>query len=190
MGPVMAVDRKPSTDIQQLKSIEEVDLQDLCDATEAAIVDGNGFGWLTVPRRAVMESYWKGVVLMPEREVFVAWLDGHIVGSIQLLRPSRHNHAQGHIARLTTFFIAPHARGLGLARGLLQMAEDVARKDGFEQIDLDVRETQTAAIQIYEQGGFTRWGVRENYALVGEDYVTGYFYTKELAHRRKPGAKK
>ncbi|MDF1719411.1 MAG: GNAT family N-acetyltransferase [Minwuia sp.] len=179
--------RTPSTDIQRLKSIEEVDLQDLCDATEAAIVDGNGFGWLIVPRRAVLESYWKGVVLMPEREVFVAWLDGRIVGSTQLLRPSRHNHAQGHICRLATFFIAPHARGLGLARGLLQMAEDAAREYGFEQIDLDVRETQTAAIQIYEQAGFVRWGVRQNYARVGEDYVTGFFYTKVLSHKRTAG---
>ena len=75
MGTLMAEDRKPSTDIQQLKSIEEVDLQDLCDATEAAILDGNGFGWLTVPRRAVMESYWKGVVLMPSFVNLGAYVD-------------------------------------------------------------------------------------------------------------------
>lgn len=178
---------KPSTTIERLNSIEEIDLQDLCDATEAAIIDGNGFGWLRPPRRSVLEAYWKGVVLMPERELFVAWLNGRIVGSTQLLRPSRHNEAQAHIARLTTFFIAPHARGLGLARGLLRLAEDTAREQGFLQMDLDVRETQKAAIQIYEQAGYVRWGVRQHYAVVDGKPVTGFFYTKHLGGTgRKP----
>ncbi|MEC9346456.1 MAG: GNAT family N-acetyltransferase [Pseudomonadota bacterium] len=171
---------KPTTAIERLKSIEEVDLQDLCDATEAAIRDGNGFGWLAVPRRSVLEAYWKGVVLMPERELFVAWLNGRIVGSTQLLRPSRHNEAQAHIARLSTFFIAPGARGLGLARGLLRMAEDVAREQGFLQIDLDVRATQKAAIQIYEQAGYVRWGTQRNYAVVDQKQVPGYYYSRAL----------
>lgn len=175
--------RKPSehtTLVERLNSIEEVDLQDLCDATEAAIRDGNGFGWLTPPRRSVLESYWKGVVLMPERDLFVAWLDGRIVGSIQLLRPSRHNEAQKHIARLTTFFIAPQARGQGLARGLLRRAEEAAAEEGYQQLDLDVRATQTAAIQLYEQLGYIRWGERENYAIVDDTPVSGYFYYKAI----------
>ena len=179
----MVTMKKPedhTTLIERLASIEEVDLQDLCDATEAAIRDGNGFGWLTPPRRSVLESYWKGVILMPERELFVAWLDGQIVGSIQLLRPSRHNEAQGHIARLTTFFIAPHARGLGLAQGLMQRAEESAAEDGYRQLDLDVRATQRAAIQLYERRGFIRWGERPDYAIVDGEPVSGYFYYKVL----------
>lgn len=174
-----------TTLVERLSSIEEVDLQDLCDATEAAIRDGNGFGWLAPPRRSVLESYWKGVILMPERELFVAWLDGRIVGSVQLLRPSRHNEAQAHIGRLTTFFIAPHARGLGLARELLRLAEEEAVEDGFQQLDLDVRATQTAAIQLYERHGFIRWGERQAYAIVDDQPVAGYFYAKVLDRRRK-----
>jgi ribosomal protein S18 acetylase RimI-like enzyme len=172
--------KSPSTSIERLTRIEEVDLQDLCAATEEAIRDGNGFGWLEPPRRSVLEAYWKGVVLMPERELFVAWLNGRIVGSVQLSRPSRHNQAQGHIARLTTFFIAPGARGLGLARDLLWQAENTAIEDGFQQLELDVRKTQKAAIQLYERQGFVRWGERPDYALVKGEPVSGYFYSKAL----------
>ncbi|WP_417518984.1 GNAT family N-acetyltransferase [Minwuia sp.] len=174
-----------STSIELLLKIEENDLQDLCTATEDAIRDGNGFGWLEPPRRSVLEAYWKGVVLMPERELFVAWLDGRMVGSVQLVRPSRHNQAQGHIARLTTFFIAPSARGLGLARDMLWKAEMAAVEHGYSQLELDVRKTQKAAIQLYERHGFVRWGEREAYAIVDEKPVTGYFYSKVLDRRKK-----
>jgi len=179
----MSTPRAKNTTIDRLTSIEEVDLQDLCDATVAAIHDGNGFGWLEPPRRSVLESYWKGVILMPERELFVAWLNGRIVGSVQLQRPSRHNQAQAHIARLTTFFIAPNARGLGLARNLLQQAEMSAINDGYRLLDLDVRETQTAAIQLYERAGFIRWGARDAYAIVDGQPVAGVFYSKVLETR-------
>ncbi len=48
--------KAPSTSIERLSRIEEVDLQDLCTATEEAIRDGNGFGWLEPPRRS---ACWK-----------------------------------------------------------------------------------------------------------------------------------
>ena len=48
-------------------------LHELCDAADSAILDGGGFGWLTPPPRHVMEAYWKGVLLVPERELATAW---------------------------------------------------------------------------------------------------------------------
>lgn len=181
----VSADKSASTSVERLTQIDEVDLQDLCTATVEAIRDGNGFGWLEPPRRSVLEAYWKGVVLMPERELFVAWLNGRMVGSVQLARPSRHNQAQGHIARLTTFFIAPGARGHGLAREMLWAAEAVAVEDGYQQLELDVRKTQKAAIQLYERHGFIRWGERQAYAMVEGEAITGYFYSKVLDGRKR-----
>ncbi|HYM29989.1 MAG TPA: GNAT family N-acetyltransferase [Candidatus Cybelea sp.] len=169
-----------STRIEKPTKLPEPDLDDLCEATEEAIIDGNGFGWLKAPPRRVLESYWKGVLLVPQRELYVARLDGHIVGSAQLLKPPPNNEAQGHGATLTTFFIAPWARGHGLARGLLRAVEDAARAAGYEMLDLDVRETQTAAIHLYEAAGFQRWAVKARYAKVNGQYVAGYFYNKDL----------
>ena len=132
-----------------------------------------------------LTSLWKdpkmrGVLLVPQRELFIARLSGHIVGSAQLLKPPPNNEAQSHSATLTTFFIAPDARGHGLARGLLQAVEDSARAQGFELLDLDVRETQTAAISLYEGAGFQRWAVKQRYAKVNGNHVAGWFYCKNL----------
>ncbi|HLT76017.1 MAG TPA: GNAT family N-acetyltransferase [Ferrovibrio sp.] len=173
-------DVKPSAIVDRITALSDDELDELCEAAEKAIIDGNGFGWLNPPPRRVLESYWRGVLLMPQRELFVARLDGAIVGSTQLLRPPPNNEAQAHAAQLTTFFIAPWARGHGLARGMLKSVEEAARASGLRQIDLDVRATQTAAIQLVEQAGYRRWGVKPRYAYVDGTYVDGVYYTKVL----------
>lgn len=156
------------------------DMHDLCDAAEAAIRDGGGFGWLRVPPRHVMETYWKGVLLVPERALFVAKLDRTIAGSAQLIRPPRNNEAQATIGHLTTSFIAPWARGHGLARMLVLAVEAAARAAGLRVLNLDVRETQSAALQLYDALGYKRWGVHPHYALVDERWIAGHFFTKIL----------
>ena len=175
-----------SSSVEHLQAFSERDLEDLCEATDEAILDGNGFGWLTPPPRRVLEAYWRGVLLVPERELYVARLDGNIVGTAQLLKPAPNNEAMAHTATLSTFFIAPWARGHGLARGLLQAVEDSAREHGFQLLDLDVRASQDAAIHLYENAGFKRWGIKERYALVNGKYVDGYFYSKRLNSARAP----
>lgn len=170
----------PTAKVERVTAISDDELEQLCEATEEAILDGNGFGWLQPPARAKLESYWRGVTLVPERELYVARLDGNIVGSAQLLKPPPNNEAQAHAAQLTTFFIAPWARGHGLARGLLAAIEESARGQGFRLLDLDVRETQTAAIQLYEDCGFVRWAEKAKYARVQGRYVAGYYYSKDL----------
>ena len=170
--------------VDRITSLTDRELEQLCEATDDAIQDGNGFGWLKPPARRVLESYWRGVTLVPERELYIARLDGNIVGSAQLLKPPQNNEAGRHVATLTTFFIAPWARGHGLARGLLQAVEDSARVQGFDMLGLDVRSTQTAAIALYESAGFKRWGIKPGYARVGNTYVDGHFYSKWL---KEPG---
>lgn len=166
--------------VERVTSLNDRELEDLCEATDEAILDGNGFGWLRPPPRRVLESYWRGVLLVPERELYTARLDGHVVGSAQLLKPPPNNEAGAHSATMSTFFIAPWARGHGLARGLLKAVEDSARAQGFAMLDLDVRATQEAAIQLYESGGFKRWGAKSRYARVDGHFVDGYFYSKWL----------
>lgn len=175
-----------------LEKFKGDDLADLCDATETAIVDGGGFGWLSPPPRDVLERYWKGVLLVPERDLIATRLNGRIAGSAQLVHPPRNNEAQAAIATITTNFIAPWARGHGLAKELTVAVEDRARDIGFRYLALDVRSTQTAAIKLYESLGYERWGESPNYAVVRGRRVTGYYYTKKLKpHRKKaPPAKR
>lgn len=171
-GPVTAVD--------PLREFRGPDLHDLCDAADAAIEDGGGFGWLSVPPRDVMQSYWRGVLLVPERELFVGRLDGTICGSAQLLRPSRNNEAGAHVGSLTTFFLAPWARGHGLAAKLVLAVEARARELGLRVMTLDVRETQARAIEVYGQLGYERWGSNPRYAFVDGRWMAGHFYSKDL----------
>jgi ribosomal protein S18 acetylase RimI-like enzyme len=171
---------KPAPVVEQLLEISTPDLNDLCDATLAAIEGGGGFGWLKLPPRELLERYWRGVVTMPARLVLVARLDHVICGSCQLVKPPANNEAQAHAVHLTTNFVAPWARGHGLATLLVQEAEKLAKKEGFSVINLDVRETMTRAIQTYERLGFIRIGEHPHYAEVEGKIVKGFYYYKAI----------
>lgn len=175
-----APERAVSTQVEWLSRFGGTDLEDLCRATEAAILDGNGFGWLRVPPRDKLESYWRGVLLVPDRQLVVARLDGTIVGSAQLVRPPANNEAQAFAAMVTTFFVAPWARGYGLARGLLTAIDHRAAEMGFEAIELNVRDTQKAAIALYESHGYVRWATKQKYAKANGQFIVGHYYQKEI----------
>src|SRR5213076_2952952 len=55
----------PETGVEEATRFHGTDLADLCDASEAAIAEGGGFGWIKAPPRHILESYWKGVLLVP-----------------------------------------------------------------------------------------------------------------------------
>jgi RimJ/RimL family protein N-acetyltransferase len=173
--------------IERTAEFTEDDLHALCEATSAAIIDGGGFGWVNPPGMLALETYFRGILLVPERELFLARLNGSVVGSAHLVRPPRNNEAQSHAAQLMHSFIAPYARGHGLARMLTIGVEERARELGYHVLNLDVRETQEAAIRLYESLGFVRWGVHPDYAYVRGRVVRGFFYYKRL---RKPGTRK
>lgn len=170
----------PAAAVERVEDLGEDDMAALCEAADAAILEGGGFGWVRSPGRIALESYFHGVLLVPDRQLFVARLDGTIVGSAQLLRPSRNNEAQAFAASLTASFVAPYARGHGLARLLTQRVEEAARALGYRVLNLDVRETQAAAIHLYESLGYTCWGEHPAYARVSGRTVRGMYYYKLL----------
>lgn len=170
------------TSVQRVQSLSTGDLQDLCDAAEAAIRDGGGFGWTKVPSRQVLESYFQGLTLVPERELFVGRVDKVISASVQLHFKPRHNEAQEKIAQLYAVFVAPWARGLNIGSDLLEAVEAYAKSNGLMSLQLDVRETQEAAIHIYEKLGYERWAENPYYAFIDGKFIKGYYYQKVLLH--------
>ncbi len=185
--PAAAEAPSPELLVEQVTEFDDEDLHALCEATSAAIIDGGGFGWVNPPGMRALETYFRGVLLVPERELFLARLNGAVVGSAHLVRPPRNNEAQSHACQLMHAYIAPYARGHGLARMLTIAVEERARELGYHVLNLDVRETQEAAIRLYESLGFVRWGVHPDYALVRGKTVRGFFYYKRL---RKANARK
>ncbi len=162
------------------EALSAADLNDLCDATEAAIEGGGGFGWVSVPERASMERYWQGVITAPTRMLFTARLDGVICGTTQLILPPANNEAQGHIVQMTTNFVAPWARGHGLARLLLETVEKKANEDGYAVINFDVRKTMTKAIELYEKLGYKAFGEHPYSVRVEGETIPSVHYYKVI----------
>lgn len=178
----------PLLSVEPVEELDDGDLAALCEATDAAIIDGGGFGWINPPGRRALESYYRGVLLVPERELIVARMDGMVVGSAHLVKPPRNNEAQSFSAQMMHAFVAPYARGHGLARMLTLGVESRARELGYHVLNLDVRETQTAAIHMYEALGYERWGTHPNYAQVRGKVVQGFYYCKRLRQKKATAA--
>ena len=179
-GPADDRAAKPTAAVERVTEWSDEDLAALCEAAAAAILEGGGFGWVRPPGTQALERYFRGLLLVPERQLFIARLQGAVVGSAQLVMPPRNNEAQGLSATLMHSFIAPYAREHGLARMLTRRVEEAARALGKQVLNLDVRETQVAAIHMYESLGFIRWGVHPHYARIGGRTVRGYYYYKLL----------
>jgi ribosomal protein S18 acetylase RimI-like enzyme len=174
------------TSIDRVERLDSADMHDLCDATDMAILDGGGFGWLDIPPRETLEAFWRGVLAVPERELFVVRLGGTICGSGQLILPSRNDESQRHASQIKSAFIAPWARGHGLARDLTLALEARARALKFTILNLDVRETQEAAIRMYDTLGYIRWGTHPSYAFVKGEMIEGFYYYKNLKQTDLP----
>jgi ribosomal-protein-alanine N-acetyltransferase len=66
-------------------------------------------------------------------------------------------------ADVQTLAVAPAAQGTGLGRRLLSHLVDGARERGCEQLHLEVRADNDAAIGLYRRSGFVLLRRRERY---------------------------
>ena len=86
----------------------------------------------------------------PPRGAFLtARASGDVLGCVSL---KRHDPTTGEIKRL---WIAPAARGHGLARRLMTVIEDEARTLGFTSLVLDTNAALTEAIALYQSSGWS-----------------------------------
>lgn len=96
---------------------------------------------------------------------------GTMVGFIFIMRA---HDDSGHI---TTLGVAPEHRRRGLAKRLLDHAEDSLRKKGFSSVALEVRVSNTAAQELYLQSDYVVVQTLKSYYNDGED---GYLMMKAL----------
>ncbi len=170
----------PRIEVAKVERLHKRELAELCDAAAGAINDGAGFGWVRPPQPAAFERYWRGVTVVPERVLFIGRVDRVIAGSVQLVSAAPQKEAWRLACLIDTHFVAPWARGHGLARALLDTAEAEAVSRGFKVMNLSVRETQEVAIKLYETLGFQRWGTHPKYAFVDGRSIAGHYYCKDL----------
>ena len=167
--------------VEKIISFKKGELEELTDATMGAIEEGIGFGWITPPPKNKVKEYWKGVLLVPNRWLFLGRYKGLIAGSLQVVTFSSANEASMFRAFIDTHFVATWARGHGLAKLLIEEAEKECRINNFSHVLLDVRETQKRAIKLYEQLGYKQWGILPAYhKLSNNDMVSGKYFYKNL----------
>ena len=172
--------KKINISVDLLSSINKVDLADICNITEQAIKAGGGFGWLKAPPRDILNKYWKGILLVKNRKLIVGRLNNGIAGTLQLIFNLSNNEAQQHICNITSHFVAPWARGHGLAKAMIDKAEEISKESGSSYVQLDVRETQKAAIQLIKSKGYKQWGTNPDYANVDGNNIKGFYFLKKL----------
>lgn len=95
---------------------------------------------------------------------FVAVEEGRVYGYVCLM--SLFEEAQ-----ILNVAVAPDSRGRGIARRLLEHAIGIAQEKGAEFMALEVRASNSPAIALYRQLGFTEVGVRARYYDSIEDAI-------------------
>ena len=63
---------------------------------------------------------------------------------------------------------------------MIDFSENIALEFGSSFIHLDVRETQLAAIKLFESKGFKKWGTNPFYAFINGQNLRGYYFFKQL----------
>ena len=165
---------------ETIYQLSEVDLADLCNITEQAINAGGGFGWLRVPTREILNQYWKKIVSDKLNNLIVGRLNGVIAGTLQLSYDAPNIESRKNIAQIKRHFVAPWARGYGLAKSMIDFSEDKAKEENIKSIQMSVRETQDAAIQLFSNKGYKTWGENPYYAFINGSFIKGIYFYKNL----------
>lgn len=79
--------------------------------------------------------------------------------------------------RLYSIAVAPWARKLGVAKHLLDHAEQVAVQHHYSVIILEVCENNASATQLYRSAGFIKYGEKPGYY---EDGCTALLFVKQI----------
>ena len=178
----MAIQLKEKINISVdiLIKLSKVDLADLCNITEQAISAGGGFGWLRVPTREVLNAYWNKITDDKLSNLIVGRLNGVIAGTLQLSYEAPNIESRKNIAQIKRHFVAPWARGYGLAKTMIDFSEQKAKEDNIKSIQLSIRETQDAAVQLFTSKDYKVWGENPYYAFINGSFIKGIYFYKNL----------
>ncbi len=99
------------------------------------------------PDRAGLES----IVAAPDSALFVARIDGAIVGSLTL---ACYRIPTGYKAWIEDVVVGDRARGRGVGEALNRAAIDLARDWGAKNVSLTSRPSRQAANRLYQRLGF------------------------------------
>ncbi|WP_442598408.1 GNAT family N-acetyltransferase [Neobacillus sp. D3-1R] len=159
--------------IKELNSVDTY-MDNLVELLVLTVEEGASIGFLPPMLETEAKEYWESV-LKPEVNLYVAMMNDKIVGSIQLhLCPKPNGKHRAEIAKLMTH---PHFRRKGIARLLMEKAEERAKNEGCSLVVLDTREGDEsnflyASLGYYEAGKIPYYAMSAN----GELHSTVFYY--------------
>jgi GNAT superfamily N-acetyltransferase len=137
----------------------------LADLLVACVAAGASVSFLPPLSAAVGRNFWKRVsadVALGRRALLVAWLDGALVGTVQLALDTPPN--QPHRADVAKLLVDPAQRRQGVGRALMRRVEQTASGVGRRLLVLDTRRGD-AGEALYRGSGWNEAGVIPGYAL-------------------------
>jgi GNAT superfamily N-acetyltransferase len=105
----------------------------------------------------------------PSGRWLVAYRNGHAVGCAGLKRLDER------AAEIKRIYVAPEARGAGVARALLSALEAAARDAGYGAVRLDTGPKQEASVALFRSTGY------EPIADYNGNPVAAYWFEKRIA---------
>lgn len=157
-------------------------LGELAALLEDAVESGASVGFLLPLGPGEALRYWDGIlagISSGDLILLVVWLDGRMVGSVQLALEHRPNGR--HRAEVVKLLVYRSARRRGLGQALMQAVEKAALEVGRSLLVLDTRRGD-AAEQLYSKIGYVPAGMIPRYALSSTGSLDeSVFFYKELS---------
>ena len=103
----------------------------------------------------------------PDNAQYLAKVDGEIIGTASLNRKPRRMSHRGEFG----ISLKKAWWGCGAASAMMEAILAFARENGFEQLNLEVRSSNTRAIRLYEKYGFRKLCTFPRFFKINGEYV-------------------
>jgi len=172
-----------------VRALAPVDAESFVAVRARALVsDPLAFG--SSPGDDVVSSadFVRGAVAQLDQAIFGAFAEGRptppigtqtLVGVAGIRR--EHHKKSAHRATIWGVWVAPEYRGRGIGRALMEATLRFARRlDGVEYVQLAVGDWNAAARSLYQELGFTTWGIERDALRHGDDVVAEHHMSLRL----------
>lgn len=172
-----AAPRVGTVTLRRVAANDAAVIEPLANLLIDAVHSGASVGFLAPLATDTAQGYWRGL-LQSLGDVLLLWvaeLDGRIVGSVQLALCEKENGR--HRGEVQKLFVHRSARGHGIATQLMAAAEAEARRQQRTLLVLDTL-LGSEAEQVYRHLGWTRAGEIPRYAAApdGEIFPTVVYF--------------
>ncbi len=162
----------------------------VCALLQTAVAQGDALGWVDPPDEgdvaALLDDVRAGLA-GGAAGVAVERADGRVVGFGYWRRYARPTHAPQ--ADLERVVVDRAHRGQGLGRRMVRELVRSARAAGVEVLTLDVRGDNHGAVTLYQDEGFSTYGVLAGFVAVGSRRFDKVLMQQRLQGDRPPTAR-